>query len=483
MRWWPQSLFGRLILVLGGGMLVAQLLSAAFNLVERDQLLTTASGRQQAQRIADVVNLLDVLGPAERERVVAVLNVSPLVVSLHDGPAAVLAGRDEAANAQPRARMFAALLSASLGNDRALRIEPGHPTAPAATQGMGPGWHKGIGGAFGGKFGLGGSPGMNGSNSAVGPNLQVEVQLRDGRWARFNTQLPKTPDNWPWRLAFTLLMLLLAVLTLSFVAVRWVTRPLQLLAAAAEGLGQDIDRPPMSEDGPSEVRRAAQAFNAMQKRLSHFIHDRTRILAAMSHDLKTPITRLRLRAELMEDDELRERFEKDLKELESMVTNTLDFMRGLGGNDKPQPVDINALLESLQADNREMGHAMHIKGRADQPLTAVAPLLKRCLANLIENAMIYGASATVLVKDTPQCLRLRILDEGPGIPLAELEQVFEPFYRLEGSRSRETGGTGLGLSIARNIAQMHGGGIELHNRAQGGLEVLLTLPRKAAVSG
>lgn len=184
----------------------------------------------------------------------------------------------------------------------------------------------------------------------------------------------------------------------------------------------------------------------------------------------------------MEDDELRERFEKDLKELESMVTNTLDFMRGLGGNDKPQPVDTNALLESLQADNLEMGHTMRIEGRADQPLTAVAPLLKRCLANLIENAMLYGASATVFVEDTPQCLTLRILDEGPGIPLAELEQVFEPFYRLEGSRSRKTGGTGLGLAIARNIAQMHGGGIELHNRAQGGLEVVLTLPRKAAAA-
>ncbi len=470
MRWWPQSLFGRLMLVLASGMLVAQLLSAAFNFVERDQLLATAGGRQQAQRVADVVNLLDVLGAAERKRIVAVLNVPPLLVSLHDAPLTKPVAQDNAATFRTRSRMFAALLQASLGPDRSIRVEPGATIAVAVPQGMGPGWRMGMGG------------GMNGSNSMVGPALQVEVQLRDGRWARFDTQLPK-PVDMPWRLAFTLVALLLTVLVLTYFAVRWVTRPLQVLAAAAEGLGQNLDQAPLPEDGPLEVRRAALAFNGMQRRLSHFIHDRTRILAAMSHDLKTPITRLRLRADLLDDEELRQRFEKDLKELEAMVSDTLDFMRGLGGSDKPQPLDVNALLESLQSDNQEMGRNLRIEGQAKQAMTAVAPLLKRCLVNLIDNAILYGGNATVRIEDSAQRLTLRVLDSGPGIAPGEMDAVFEPFYRLEASRSRETGGTGLGLTIARNIAQMHGGDIQLRNRPEGGLEVVLSLPRSLAAKG
>jgi signal transduction histidine kinase len=165
--------------------------------------------------------------------------------------------------------------------------------------------------------------------------------------------------------------------------------------------------------------------------------------------------------------------------MESMVTDSLEFMRGLGGNEARQAVDVMALLESLQSDNEAMGRTMSVDGRASAPYMAVVSLLKRCLGNLIDNAALYGDRVTVKVEDTPGCLTLRVLDEGPGIPEAQLEKVFEPFHRLEGSRSRETGGTGLGLTIARNIAQMHGGDIKLHNRAQRGLEAVLTLPRQA----
>jgi signal transduction histidine kinase len=261
--------------------------------------------------------------------------------------------------------------------------------------------------------------------------------------------------------------------------VRWVTRPLHVLADAAEALGRDIDAPPLPEEGPAEIAQAARAFNTMQRRLARFIQDRTRVLAAMSHDLKTPITRMRLRAELMDDDELRQRFEADLKEMESMVTHTLEFMRGLGGNEARQAVDMMALLESLQSDNEAMGRTVVVEGHATAPYSAVVSLLKRCLANLMDNAVLYGKRVTIHVEDTPQLLTLRFLDEGPGIPEAELEKVFEPFYRLEQSRSRETGGTGLGLTIARNIAQVHGGDIVLRNRPEGGLEAVLTLPRRA----
>jgi signal transduction histidine kinase len=232
----------------------------------------------------------------------------------------------------------------------------------------------------------------------------------------------------------------------------------------------------LPEGGPAEVRRAARAFNTMQTRLVHFIDERTRLLTAMSHDLKTPLTRMRLRAELLEDASLREKFEADLLEMEAMVTQTLEFMRGLSNSDPTQLVDIMGLLESLQADNEAMGRTVTIDGRVRRPLRAVPQLLKRCLSNLIDNAVLYGKCAEIRVEDGRDQLSVYVRDHGLGIPEAEIEKVFEPFHRLEGSRSRKTGGTGLGLSIARNVAQAHGGDVRLRNHEDGGLEAILTLP-------
>jgi signal transduction histidine kinase len=281
----------------------------------------------------------------------------------------------------------------------------------------------------------------------------------------------------PPRPLFNLLILLAAVIVLSLFAVRLATRPLNTLASAAEKLGNDINSPPLLETGPTEVRRAAHAFNTMQSRLASYIQERTRILAAMSHDLKTPITRLRLRAELLENDELRAKFAKDLEEMESMVAATLDFMRGVDSQEPRQPVDIMALLESIQADGMEMGQEIHIQGAISRPYVGAPNALKRCLGNLIDNAIKYGMCADIALSDSAKGLEIRIRDHGPGIPETQLERVFEPFYRLEESRCRDTGGTGLGLSIARNIAQAHGGELVLRNLSSGGLEAFLALPR------
>ena len=233
----------------------------------------------------------------------------------------------------------------------------------------------------------------------------------------------------------------------------------------------------MPEKGPEEVKRAAQAFNTMQARLIGYIRERTALLAAMSHDLKTPVTRLRLRAELLEDPQQRAKFIKDLDEMEAMVRDTLAFLHGLEGGESVRPVDIMALLESLQADMAEMGGQVAIAGDARAPYPGRPQALKRCRANLLETAVKYGKSARVIVDDNDIRLELRIQDEGPGLPQSELEKVFEPFYRVEGSRSRETGGTGLGLTIAKSIAEAHGGRLIMRNRVEGGLEATLTLPR------
>jgi len=226
-----------------------------------------------------------------------------------------------------------------------------------------------------------------------------------------------------------------------------------------------------------EVRHAARAFNTMQERLIRYIEDRNRILAAVSHDLKTPITRLRLRAELLDDISLKEKFLGDLDDMQRMAQASLDFLRGGEDSEPIAAVDLNALLESLQEDAEEAGQTVGIDGVAHQPLRCRPLALKRCLTNLLDNALKYGQQAELAVEDTPSRVKLMVRDHGPGIPDSELERVFEPFYRLERSRSRDTGGTGLGLSIARNVARAHGGELRLRNRPQEGLEAVLELPR------
>ncbi|MDH3288820.1 MAG: ATP-binding protein [Betaproteobacteria bacterium] len=486
MRWLPRSLFSRMVLILLGGLVVAQLASFAIHWRERGQLMLQTSGMRQAQRIADIVRLLDSLAPRERARIVGVIDAPQMRVSLTQPP---LAPAAEDLDTAERATHFASLLQRFLGAERSLVVRvtsaPRHwpPPAPFAGPGRdgppGPGMMAGPGMMHGpGGPGLG-QPGMGPGPRLAGISFIVQAPLKDGTLVTFDSRQPLEAVNWPYRLLLSLGVLLVGVIVLTLFAVRWVTRPLKTLAEAAERLGTDIERPPLTERGPLEVSSAARAFNNMQRRLVAFIRDRTRILAAMSHDLKTPITRLRLRAELLDDAVLRAKFEKDLAEMESMVSATLDFMRGAENREPRQLLDVMALLESLQEDTAELNGRVVIEGAALKPYHGLAQALKRCLRNLIDNAVNYGRSATIRVEDSVAILRIRVCDEGPGIPEGELERVFEPFHRLEASRSRDTGGTGLGLSIARNIARAHGGDIVLRNLSAGGLEAVLTLPRTA----
>ena len=477
MRIAPRSLFGRLVLILLGGLILAQLATAYINLTERDQLLYRAGGMRLAQQMSDIVKLLDSLPAAERRKVVAVFNAPPLAVSL-DRPR--ITARAGSAESDFQHSMFSAVLRYALGEDaqvNVVRLED----APAS---FGPGPRGGPpempmmsmmqdGGRSGGGWGRG----MGRGFSPEGTFFTVQIALHDGTWVTFDSYLSPQAAGVPLRLALTLLILLGSVIALSLVAVRWATGPLSALATAAEKLGEDINRPPLPETGPSEAQRAARAFNTMQRRLARFISDRTRIFTAMSHDLKTPITRLRLRTEMLEDEALRAKFDKDLAEMESMVTQTLDFMRDASAEEAVQRVDVMALLESLQTDYQDTGNKVEIEGGTVRPYPGRPLALRRCLTNLVDNAIRYGGRATIRLEDAADGLTIRVLDDGPGIPEAELEQAFEPFFRSEASRSRETGGTGLGLGIARNIARAHGGDLVLRNRAEGGLEAILTLPR------
>jgi len=236
------------------------------------------------------------------------------------------------------------------------------------------------------------------------------------------------------------------------------------------------------ENGPQEVRRAARAFNAMQERLSRYIRTRTTILAAMSHDLKTPITRLRLRAELLEQPEVHDKFVRDLSEMENMVNATLGYMKGLDDREPLRATDIRALVGALAADTEELGHPVRVYGAPVAPFYGKPEGLRRCLQNLLDNAVRYGRDVELQIEDNAEVLTIYVRDRGTGIPEPEIERVFEPFYRVEQSRNASTGGSGLGLSIARNLAQSMGGDVTLRNREGGGLEAKLVLPRATAAA-
>lgn len=460
----PRSLFGRLMLVLLAGLLVAQLVSFAIHMHERGELLLQASGLQSAQRIAGIVKVLESLSPTERRKMVEILSAPPLIISLDRGP---LARGDEDRERGTQAALFGAMLRRFLGEGWPVEvmISDSAPLTPLHMHGPGKG---GMRMPFDSAMHFSAQPGFS---------FVSQVRLRDGTLITFDSRQPQETASWPYRLLLSLVVLLAAVILLSLVAVRWATRPLKALADAATELGRNINRPPLAETGPIEVTRAAQAFNTMQARLIAYIRERTSLLAAMSHDLKTPVTRLRLRAELLKDPELQAKFTRDLEEMESMVQGTLDFLRGFETGEPSRPMDMMALLESLQADMAEMGGQVRIEGASTKPYPGKPAALKRCLSNLLDNAIKYGKSAAIKVDDNDERLEICIQDEGPGILESELERVFEPFYRLEGSRSRETGGTGLGLAIARSIAESHGGRLTLANRVGGGLEAKLTLPR------
>lgn len=303
------------------------------------------------------------------------------------------------------------------------------------------------------------------------------VTLPDATRLRLTVMPPRPPPFAP-RGDFTGygILFLISIGIIAAVIARMTIRPLRQLAQAATELGHDIDRPPLPERGATEIRKAAAAFNAMQARIRQHIRQRSHILAAITHDLQTPLTRLRLRLEKVDDAELREKLVSDLSAMQSMVREGLDLARSMDSAESMQRLDLDSLIDSVCADAADAGQSVVAAGQTGAALMARPVALRRCLTNLIDNACKYGGHAHVSAAREGASAKIRIRDGGPGIPEEEMEKVLEPFYRLENSRSRDTGGTGLGLTIARNIAEQHGGSIALRNHPEGGLEVTLTLP-------
>ncbi len=440
MEWLSRSLFRRMISTLLFGLILAQALNRTIHLYQHRLIAEQASQMAAAQRVADIIRLISALKPETKQAISEQFHDPLLRLQLAKKNARTSRTGEPS---DPKFKIFRSTLRDLLGNQQ--------PAGIVITE-------------------------------TIPQDLSLNIQLQDGSSFSLHTTLQNHGEE-ESPVLLHLVIILIAITGFSIVAVHWVTRPLQKLANAAENLGKDIHSPPLEEEGPIEVSRAARAFNTMQASLVRHIQERTQLLAAISHDLKTPITRLRLRTELLEDTSLRERFQNDLDEMESMVMATLDFMRGVDQQEAFQPVDMMALLESLQADAQEMHETVTLHGTMLAPYRGKPTALKRCISNLLDNAFKYGQSASLIVEDSADCCIIRILDQGVGIPPAQLSKVFTPYYRLESSRNRDTGGTGLGLSIAQDIAHLHGGHLVLQNGQAGGLEAVLTLPRGRMVAG
>lgn len=306
----------------------------------------------------------------------------------------------------------------------------------------------------------------------------VSIHLATGDWLNVSADHPPTP---PLGKAFfaSFLISALAVAAVGAMGMRFASAPLRQLASAADRLGRGENFAPLPERGPQETRRAIAAFNRMRERLDRFIRDRTAMLAAVGHDLRTPITSLRLRAEFIEDAEVRGKILETIAEMQAMAEAVLAFARGDAEGEASRPTDVAALVESIVEDKAEAGCDVTMAEAAPVTLACRPFALRRAIGNLIDNAVFYGARARVRVEAGAEEVRIIVDDDGPGIANADRERVFDPFVRLEDSRSRETGGVGLGLSIARSIVRAHGGDVTIENRPEGGLRATVVLPRSA----
>lgn len=455
MRLAPRSLYARVVLVVIGGLIVAQALSTLLLFDERARWFLQGRISRSSHRMADAIHVLDTLPAEQRARVAAGFTTDEFGL-------AVQAARPQLAPSSAALEEAAQNLKTDLAEavghapqiSVAVSFDP--PEPPPASM-----WSAPL------------------ETRVPATRIDAAVASADGaQWYLVRWNLAADSRGLPDRVMWEIGLRLLSLLLLLLVAMRWVTRPLSVLAQAADRLGRNLDQPPIPERGPSEVSRAAQAFNQMQARLRDLVRQKAHLLAAVSHDLKTPITRLRLRAEMLDDGELRHKIGRDLDEMESMVSATLDLMRGSGTVEPLQATDLLALVESLQADYEDMGHAIEVQAGRIAPVELRPQAIRRCLANLIDNGLKYARGVRVVVVDDSGRVQVLVEDAGPGIPEEDLERVFEPFYRLEASRNRETGGSGLGLSIARAIAVEHAGSLSLANRPEGGLRASLELPRR-----
>jgi len=435
----PNSLSGRLVLLLFLALVSAQIFSLFIFAHQRHQLIENNVRDYMQDRTAAVVNLLERSPPEWHKRILQNSNRGRLrfAVFAQNPLANALEGELQRLQLEELPKeFFDAIQRKAAAKDRTLK-----------------------------------------SDRSV---VAMSLPLSGGAWLLTVKMLPDPPRGGGTQ--STLISLLFAVLLtviVVWITSRWITRPLAQLASAAERLGRGEKTPALIESGPQDIRQTTHAFNQMRERLERFVSDRTRMLAAISHDMRTPLTALRLRAEFIEDSENRDKILATLDEIQAMTEATLAFAKNEHSDEQTRAVDLSALLDALCEDYRELGAlGQQVEfTNSERVVYRCRPLaIKRALRNLIDNALAYGSQAQVLLSQTADGIKISIHDAGPGIAQADLSRVFDPFVRLEESRNRDTGGIGLGLPIARTLIHAHGGELRLSNHVQGGLEALINLP-------
>lgn len=459
---WPRTLFAQLLCVLLGGLLLANALGLWLVVDDRVRLSRHMRGEYAAQRMAESITLIDDTAPADRQRLLRLLESPSTSLSLDEPWYAamqplnddfdIFAGklRERIAERYPHQVVMQEMSPAALHDGSSLRRQRHPPLA-----------HRLL--------------------KKPMEVVSTQARLRDGSVLTVHYLPPPASVERPLRIIGGLLMVAAAVSLLSVWVVRRLTRPLAMFARAADGLASDLEQAPLREAGPREVASAARAFNRMQRALRTLIHTRAQALAGVSHDLRLPITRVRLRLEQLPQSPVCEAIERDLAEMETLIDDTLAFLRAGESSEAPSPTRLDALVEGVADDIAALGADISVHGHIAKPVTLRPSVVRRCLANLMDNARRYGGGhIKVTMSSTEHGVRIDIDDNGPGIPEEELERVFEPYVRLEASRARHTGGSGLGLAIARAIARAQGGDLTLHRCEEGGLRARLTLPLTAA---
>lgn len=451
------SLRGQLVLLIIGALVVAQSISLWLFVDERSLAVRAAIGAEAAGRAANIALLIEEAPPELRTSILRAAD-SPLVrFEIADEPTVDHLDHFDGGAVEARIRT---LLGPSDTRDVRVELHKARSVLPSNSnaESIASHTHPKL---------------MHDHFSAI--EMTLSIELRDGQWLNVDTRFQRPPLQWP--LLSTLSFGITAAIILA--AVCWyllsrLTYPLRRVSEAAERFGRGENADLLPETGPREIQELTATFNQMQDRLTRFAADRTRIMAALGHDLRSPLTALRVRAELVDDDETKNAMISSIEEMQEMVETTLAFARGMAVSEPSESVELGSFLIQLKHDM--LNSFVFNDEDADVTLRVRPNALRRALRNVIENAIRYGGGADVSISRGQDMVSIEICDDGPGIPEEEIEEVFEPFFRLERSRSRETGGTGLGLSIARTLLRASGGDITLSNKPEGGVRARISLP-------
>ncbi|WP_316676794.1 ATP-binding protein [uncultured Tolumonas sp.] len=462
-RWSPQSITAQILLLALAGLILAQVLGLQIYRSERDEALGLVNSRNAMIRLSSVVRLLSSSPPELHEEILRASRSETLMMRIQDVPLSPSEHNQQYEDVLRRLLDYPNNLSVQISAERVRDQLP-----PTMFQQM----HQQM------------RDGQGHNRTGLPPppfwqrdvRLYGSVELLDGRWLNFSSLADREPPTWSLSSLLSLLLVALLIGAVLVVLLRRITRPLKLLVQQAEQFGRGAAIPPLSESGPLEVAETLAAFNRMQLRLNRFVQDRTQMLAAISHDLRTPLTSLRLRCEFLPDGEDRDRMLQTLAQMESMLHATLSFARDEHQGEENRNVDLVSLLHSLCDDYEDNGQPVECYAEGKRVYQCRPEVLRRVLQNLINNALKYAGDAEVSLESTATAILIRVRDHGEGIPDDQLEAVFKPFFRLDTARNTEDGSVGLGLAIARTLIHQHGGELRLSNAPDGGLLAEIQLP-------